>query len=81
MLAITKRRDVFRLDQELVSGKSDGLLEFRKKKIAMPADWPNNALLDDRVIVPPANNIADARKRKEQYDCCDWWFCHKPLDK
>jgi len=50
-------------------------------KVAMPADWPNNALLNDRVIIPPANNIADARKRKDQYECYDWWFCHKSLDK
>lgn len=52
-----------------------------REKVAMPADWPNNALLKDRVIIPPANNIADARKRKDQYECYDWWFCHKSLDK
>lgn len=48
----------------------------------MPADWPNNLLIKDHVIIPPANNVEDAKKRKEQqYDCYDWWFCHKPLDK
>lgn len=50
-----------------------------KNKVAMPANWPNNELIKDRVIIPPANNVDDAKKRKEQYDCFDWWFCHKSL--
>jgi peroxiredoxin (alkyl hydroperoxide reductase subunit C) len=49
-------------------------------KVAMPADWPNNDLLGDRVIVPPAQTVADARKRPEEYECYDWWFCHKALE-
>jgi len=52
-----------------------------KNKVAMPADWPNNTLLKDRVIVPPATNVSDADKRMQQYECYDWWFCHKPLEK
>ncbi|UZJ40925.1 peroxiredoxin [Prosthecochloris sp. SCSIO W1101] len=50
-------------------------------KVAIPADWPDNALLKDRVIIPPANNVEDAKKRPEQYECYDWWFCHKKLEK
>ncbi len=49
-------------------------------KVATPADWPNNGLIKDRVIIPPATNVKDAAKRKDEYDCYDWWFCHKPLD-
>ena len=49
-------------------------------KVATPADWPNNSLINDRVIIPPATNVKDAAKRKNEYDCYDWWFCHKPLD-
>ena len=49
-------------------------------KVAMPADWPNNELLGDRVIIPPAQTMDDAAERPNQYDCYDWWFCHKPLD-
>jgi peroxiredoxin (alkyl hydroperoxide reductase subunit C) len=49
-------------------------------KVAMPADWPNNDLIGNRVIVPPAQTVADARKRPQEYDCYDWWFCHKPLE-
>jgi len=52
-----------------------------KHKVATPANWPNNEILGDRVIIPPANNVKDAKKRKDQYECYDWWFCHKPLDK
>ncbi len=48
-------------------------------KVAIPANWPSNTLLKDRVIIPPANNIEDAKKRPSQYDCYDWWFCHKAL--
>ncbi len=50
-----------------------------KNGVALPADWPNNELLKDRVIIPPASDIETAKKRKEQYECYDWWFCHKEL--
>ena len=46
----------------------------------MPADWPDNDLIGDRAIVPPAQTVADARKRPQKYGCYDWWFCHKPLE-
>ncbi len=48
--------------------------------VATPENWPNNAILGDRVIVPPATNVKDAAKRPSEYDCYDWWFCHKSLD-
>lgn len=50
-----------------------------KNKVAIPANWPANTLIRDRVIIPPANNIEDAKKRPSQYDCYDWWFCHREL--
>ncbi|MGM5484446.1 MAG: peroxiredoxin [Nanobdellota archaeon] len=55
---------------------------FRKsdeEKVAMPADWPNNGLIGDKVILPPASNVTEVNKRKEQdgYECKDWWFCYK----
>ena len=49
-------------------------------KVATPENWPNNAILGDRVIIPPATNVTDAAKRKDQDGCYDWWFCHKELD-
>ena len=47
--------------------------------VATPAGWPENELIKDRVIVPPATSEADAAKRLEQFDGYDWWFCHKAL--
>jgi len=50
-----------------------------KNKVAMPANWPDNELIGDRVIIPPATDVDTAKKRKEEYECYDWWFCHKEL--
>ena len=49
-------------------------------KVATPENWPNNSLIGDRVIIPPATNVTEAAKRKNQDGCYDWWFCHKALD-
>ncbi len=56
-------------------------LQISDKQGAVAAGWPNNELIGDRIIVPPATNLADAEKRVKEYDCFDWWFCHKPLEK
>lgn len=48
-------------------------------KVAIPANWPNNELIGDRVIIPPAKDVETARKRPQEYECYDWWFCHKSL--
>jgi peroxiredoxin (alkyl hydroperoxide reductase subunit C) len=48
---------------------------------ALSAGWPENELIGDRVIVPPAMTEEDAAKRSNEYECFDWWFCHKPLEK
>ena len=45
--------------------------------VAIPANWPNNELVKDHVIIPPAQDEATAAQRKKQKDCFDWWFCHK----
>ncbi|HDL85647.1 MAG TPA: peroxiredoxin [Candidatus Acetothermia bacterium] len=45
--------------------------------VAIPANWPDNELIGDDVIVPPPNNVDAAKKIVTQYDCYDWWFCHK----
>jgi peroxiredoxin (alkyl hydroperoxide reductase subunit C) len=50
-----------------------------KNKVAIPANWPNNELIKDEVIVPPASDVQAAKERTKQYDCFDWWFCHKKL--
>jgi len=48
---------------------------------AMSAGWPNNELIGDQVIVPPATDEATAAERLKQGSCYDWWFCYKPLEK
>ena len=48
-----------------------------KDGVATPANWPNNGLIGDRVIIPPASNVDDAKERTKKYECYDWWFCHK----
>jgi peroxiredoxin (alkyl hydroperoxide reductase subunit C) len=55
-----------------------------KNKVAMPAGWPLNEIVNDHVIIPPASNVADSKARLENakngdYECIDWWFCHKSL--
>lgn len=50
-----------------------------KEGVAMPANWPNNELVKDEVIIAPASDEKTARERVKQYDCYDWWFCHKKL--
>lgn len=55
-----------------------------KNKVAMPAGWPNNEILKDRVIIPPATDVKTANERKEkakagEIECYDWWLCHKKL--
>ena len=50
-----------------------------KNKVAVPANWPNNELIKDRVILPPPHDVAGANERKKKSDCFDWWFCHKKL--
>ena len=48
-----------------------------KNGVAVPANWPENELIGDHVIIPPAKTVKDAEARKKQKDCYDWWFCHK----
>ena len=55
-------------------------LQISDKQGAMPADWPNNELIGDRVIVP-AKDVKTAKERLSKYEGYDWWFVHKPLEK
>ncbi|MCC6046491.1 MAG: redoxin domain-containing protein, partial [Ignisphaera sp.] len=48
---------------------------------ALPANWPNNELVGERAIIPPASTIAEAQERVKKYECFDWWFCHKEVPK
>ncbi|HEY8364120.1 MAG TPA: peroxiredoxin [Haloplasmataceae bacterium] len=49
-------------------------------QVAIPANWPYNSQLGDKVILIPPNNIQDVKKRlAEGYQCFDFWFCVKDL--
>lgn len=50
-----------------------------KNGVALPANWPNNELIGDHAIIPPAGDEETAEKRRGEKDCYDWWFCHKKL--
>ena len=50
-----------------------------KYKVAIPANWPNNELIGDQVIIPPASDVKTARERLSKYQCYDWWFCYQKL--
>jgi peroxiredoxin (alkyl hydroperoxide reductase subunit C) len=47
--------------------------------VAMPANWPENELIKDNVIIPPASDEKTAEERMNSENCYDWWFCHKKL--
>jgi len=52
--------------------------------VAMPENWPNNPILGDKVIIPPAGTEELAKERLEkaksgEIECLDWWFCYKKL--
>ncbi len=55
-----------------------GLQKTDNEKIALPANWPNNELIQDKVIIPPPTSEKEVAERKQQYpNCLDWWFCYK----
>jgi peroxiredoxin (alkyl hydroperoxide reductase subunit C) len=56
-----------------------GLQVVDKNNVALPGNWPNNELIKDHVIIPPAKDVKTAQERKNKPDCYDWWFCHKKL--
>jgi peroxiredoxin (alkyl hydroperoxide reductase subunit C) len=50
-----------------------------KYKAAMPANWPNNEVVGEDVIVPPPHTVSEAEERVKEYTCLDWWLCHKSI--
>ena len=52
--------------------------------VAIPHNWPNNEIVGDDVIVPPATSekMVEARLAsadKGEIKCFDWWLCHKKI--
>lgn len=61
-----------------------GLLMADKHKVAMPANWPNNDIVGDKVIMPPATDEKTMKERMaggKDFVCYDWWFCAKDIKK
>jgi len=61
-----------------------GLKIASEHNVAMPANWPENELVGDHVIIPPAGDVETAKERllhaeKGEHECYDWWFCHKSV--
>ncbi len=56
-----------------------GLQTSDANGVALPANWPNNELIGNKVIIPPASDRKTAVERPKQFDCFDWWFCYKSL--
>ncbi len=55
-----------------------------EKKVALPHKWPENELIGDRAIVPPAGTVEQIKERekskeKGEIECYDWWLCHKKI--
>ncbi|HOO76101.1 MAG: peroxiredoxin [Thermotogae bacterium] len=50
-----------------------------KNKVAMPENWPNNPIIGDKVIIPPAADYKTAMERKNSGEGFDWWFKTKNL--
>jgi len=48
--------------------------------VAMPADWPRNEIIGDKVLIPPPQDEKTAKERKKQYENYDWWFCYRKLE-
>ena len=85
-----KIRIIFYYPQELgrnmdeILRAVEGMQVSDKNGVAIPANWPNNELINDRVIVPPATSTEMAKDRLEkaeqgEHECFDWWLCHKKL--
>ncbi len=47
--------------------------------VACPENWPNNGLIGDKVILPPASTVEEAEKRQNEAEGYDWWFRFKSL--
>ncbi|WP_078552595.1 peroxiredoxin [Bacillus alkalicellulosilyticus] len=52
------------------------------KKAATPANWPENELFGEQVLLAPPSTVMNAQKRVKEaeekgYQCIDWWLCSK----
>ena len=50
-----------------------------KHDVACPANWPNNELIGEQVIIPPAGDEKTAAERRGMANSFDWWFAYKKI--
>jgi peroxiredoxin (alkyl hydroperoxide reductase subunit C) len=55
----------------------EGFNQITEKKVAIPANWPQNELIGKGLIIPPPADVETANKRIEKYKCLDWWLCYR----
>lgn len=60
----------------------EALQKADREGVATPADWPNNEMFGNSVLLPPPGTEADAKARIKEaeekgYDSRDWWFTLK----
>lgn len=55
----------------------EGFDQIEKKKVAIPANWPENELIGKGLIIPPVPDIEEGKKRSNKYKCIDWWLCYR----
>jgi peroxiredoxin (alkyl hydroperoxide reductase subunit C) len=53
----------------------DALQVTYKYGRATPANWPENELFGDKVIVPPASSLQQAEENEKNFECKDWYIC------
>lgn len=51
-----------------------------ENKVALPANWPQNEIIGDQVIISPATTVKQAEENAMNYNNFDWWFAYKNLE-
>jgi len=50
-----------------------------KYKVAMPANWPENELIGDKVLNSPPKTVDDSKKREKEFEGYAWWLTYKEI--
>ncbi len=58
-----------------------GLQMFDESKVMAPANWPNNEIIGDKVMVSPSRELTDAEKEELSLEQKSDWFRYGTLKK
>ena len=53
----------------------DALQTTYKHNKATPANWPENEIFGDKLIIPPADSLQKAEENLKKFECKDWYIC------